>query len=74
MSLGVPQILVKFGIDDDGILSVTAIDKGIGKKQDSAITGTSTLPSEKVSFEKTVVMKSVWYLFKLKFLVNLGLE
>ena len=30
--LGVPQILVKFGIDADGILSVTAVDKGIGKK------------------------------------------
>ena len=72
--LGVLQILVKFGIDANGILSVTAVDKGIGKKQDIAITGTSTLPSEKVCFEKTVVMKSVWYLFKLKFLVNLGLE
>ena len=72
--LGVPQILVKFGIDANGILSVTAIDKGIGKKQDIAITGTSTLPSEKVCFEKIVVMKSVWYLFKLKFLVNLGFE
>ena len=62
--LGVPQILVKFGIDAEGI----------GMKQDIAITGISTLPSEKVCFEKTVVMKSVWYLFKLKFLVNLGLE
>ena len=72
--LGVLQILVKFGIDADGILSVTAADKVIGKKQDIAITGTSTLPSEKVCFEKTVVMKSVWYLFKLKFLVNLGFE
>ena len=72
--LGVLQILVKFGIDADGILSVTAVDKGIGKKQDIAIIGTSTLPSEKVCFEKTVVMKSVWYLFKLKFLVNLGFE
>ena len=41
--LGVLQILVKFGIDADGILSVTAIDKGIGKKQDIAITGASTL-------------------------------
>ena len=67
MPLGVPQILVKFGIDADGILSVTAVDKGIGKKQDIAITSTSTLPSEKVCFEKTVVMKHVWYLFKLKF-------
>ena len=72
--LGVPQILVKFDIDADGILSVTAVDKGIGKKHDIAITGTSTLPSENVCFEKTVVMKSVWYLFKLKFLVNLGFE
>ena len=72
--LGVLQILVKFGIDANGILLVTAVDKGIGKKQDIAITGTSTLPSEKVCFEKTVVMKSVWYLFKLKFLVNLGFE
>ena len=72
--LGVLQILVKFGIDANGILSVTAVDKGIGKKQDIAITGTSTLPSEKVCFEKAVVMKSVWYLFKLKFLVNLGFE
>ena len=66
--------MVKFGIDADGILSVTAGDTGIGKKQDITITGTSTLPSENVCFEKTVVMKSVWYLFKLKFLVNLGLE
>lgn len=48
MSLVVPQILVKFGIDANGILSVTAIDKGTGKKQDIAIAGTSTLPSEKV--------------------------
>ena len=55
--LGVPQILVKFGIDAEGI----------GMKQDIAITSTSTLPSEKVCFEKTVVMKHVWYLFKLKF-------
>uniref|UniRef100_A0A7N2LMC3 Heat shock protein 70 n=1 Tax=Quercus lobata TaxID=97700 RepID=A0A7N2LMC3_QUELO len=40
--------IVQFGIDADGILSVTAVDKGIGKKQDIAITSTSTLPSEKV--------------------------
>ena len=36
----------------DGILSVIVVDKGIGKKQDITITGTSTLPSEKVCFEK----------------------
>ena len=40
---GVPQIVVKFGIDADGILSVTVVDKGIGKKSDIAITGASTL-------------------------------
>ena len=70
---GVPQIVVKFGIVVDGILSVTTVDKRIGK-QDTTITGASTLPSNKVCFEKTVVMKSVWYLFKLKYLVNLRLE
>ena len=40
---GVPQIVVKFGIDADGMLSVTAVDKGIGKKWDIAITSASTL-------------------------------
>src|SRR5574337_44737 len=45
---GVPQIEVKFDIDANGILSVTAIDKGTGKKQDITITGASTLPSDEV--------------------------
>lgn len=36
---GVPQIEVKFDIDANGILSVTATDKGTGKKQDIRITG-----------------------------------
>ena len=30
---GIPQIEVKFCIFSNGILSVTAVDKGIGKKQ-----------------------------------------
>jgi heat shock protein 1/8 len=47
---GVPQIEVKFDIDANGILSVTAIDKGTGKKQDITITGASTLPSDEVCF------------------------
>jgi molecular chaperone DnaK (HSP70) len=34
---------VKFDIDANGILSVTATDKGSGKKQDIKITGASTL-------------------------------
>ncbi|KAF9616780.1 hypothetical protein IFM89_032333 [Coptis chinensis] len=45
---GVPQIEVRFDIDANGILSVTAADKGTGKKQDITITGASTLPKEEV--------------------------
>ncbi|KAH9626274.1 hypothetical protein KSS87_018880 [Heliosperma pusillum] len=45
---GVPQIEVKFDIDANGILSVAAIDKGSGKKQDITITGASTLPGDEV--------------------------
>jgi heat shock 70kDa protein 1/2/6/8 len=45
---GVPQIEVRFDIDANGILSVTATDKGTGKKQDIKITGASTLPSDEV--------------------------
>ena len=36
---GVPQVEVKFDIDANGILSVTATDKGTGRKQDIKITG-----------------------------------
>ncbi|KAF2583741.1 hypothetical protein F2Q70_00035012 [Brassica cretica] len=43
---GVPQIEVKFDIDANGILSVSASDKGTGKKQDITITGASTLPKD----------------------------
>ena len=45
---GVPQIEVKFDIDANGILSVTASDKGTGKSQDIKITGASTLSSDDV--------------------------
>ncbi|GAA0139415.1 Hsp70 family chaperone [Lithospermum erythrorhizon] len=45
---GVPQVEVKFDIDANGILSVAAIDKGTGKKQDITITGASTLPGDEV--------------------------
>lgn len=47
---GVPQVEVKFDIDANGILSVTAIDKGTGKKQDITITGASTLPNDEVCY------------------------
>ncbi|GFH25759.1 uncharacterized protein HaLaN_23771, partial [Haematococcus lacustris] len=45
---GVPQVEVKFDIDANGILSVTATDKGTGKKQDIKITGASTLGKDDV--------------------------
>ena len=45
---GVPQIEVKFDIDANGILSVSARDKGTGKQQDIKITGASTLSSDDV--------------------------
>merc|ERR1712151_542856 len=45
---GIPQIEVRFDIDANGILSVTATDKGSGKKADIKITGASTLAKEDV--------------------------
>jgi molecular chaperone DnaK len=45
---GVPQIEVTFDIDANGILSVTAKDKGTGKEQSISITGASTLPKDDV--------------------------
>ena len=41
---GVPQIEVKFCINSDGILSVTAVDKGTGEKRGIGITN---LPDRK---------------------------
>ena len=46
---GVPQIEVTFDIDANGILSVTAKDKGTGKQTDIKITGASTLSDAEVS-------------------------
>lgn len=45
---GVPQIEVKFALDANGILDVTAVDKGTGKKQDIRIEGSSGLSKEDV--------------------------
>ena len=44
---------------------LTAVDKGTGKNQDITIIGASTLPSDEVCISKNVVMKRIWYLFKL---------
>ncbi|MDJ0580828.1 molecular chaperone DnaK [Crocosphaera sp.] len=45
---GIPQIEVTFDIDANGILNVTAKDKGTGKEQSISITGASTLPDNEV--------------------------
>jgi len=45
---GTPQIEVTFDIDANGILSVTAKDKGTNKEQSITISGASTLPKEEV--------------------------
>ncbi|MBO1349040.1 MAG: molecular chaperone DnaK [Hormoscilla sp. GUM202] len=45
---GVPQIEVTFDIDANGILNVTAKDKGTGKEQSISITGASTLDDKEV--------------------------
>jgi molecular chaperone DnaK len=43
---GVPQIEVTFDLDANGILKVTAADKGTGKEANVTITGSSTLTEE----------------------------
>jgi molecular chaperone DnaK len=45
---GVPQIEVTFDIDANGILIITAKDKGSGKEQSISITGASTLDKSEV--------------------------
>jgi molecular chaperone DnaK len=45
---GVPQIEVTFDIDANGILTVTAQDKGTGKQQEIKITGSSGLSEEEI--------------------------
>lgn len=46
---GVPQIQVSFDIDANGIVSVTATDKGTGKEQKVTISGSSTLSKEDIA-------------------------
>ncbi len=45
---GMPQIAVKFAIDANGILQVSATDKGTGKSQNISIQGSSGLSKEDV--------------------------
>jgi len=46
---GVPQIEVTFDIDANGILTVSASDKGTGKTQEIKITGSSGLSDEEIN-------------------------
>ena len=45
---GVPQIEVTFDIDANGILTVSAVDKGTGKEQKITISGSSGLSEEEI--------------------------
>ncbi|MDR3152197.1 MAG: Hsp70 family protein, partial [Bifidobacteriaceae bacterium] len=45
---GVPQIEVTFDIDSNGIVHVSAKDKGTGKEQSMTITGGSSLPKDEI--------------------------
>jgi len=46
---GIPQIEVKFDIDTDGILNVSAKDLGTGKEQSIRITGSTKLSDEEIT-------------------------
>lgn len=45
---GIPQVEVTFDIDANGIVHVSATDKGTGKAQSMTITGGSSLPEEDI--------------------------
>ena len=45
---GIPQIQVTFDIDSNGVLKVTAKDKGTGKEQNITITNSSGLSDEEI--------------------------
>src|SRR4051812_421431 len=45
---GIPQIEVTFDIDANGIVQVSAKDKGTGKEQSMTITGGSSLPKDDI--------------------------
>ncbi len=46
---GVPQVLVSFDLDANGILNVTALDKTTGREQSVTIQGASTLSENEVN-------------------------
>lgn len=67
---GVPQVEVKFDIDANGILSVTAKDKTSGKEQSIRIEGSSGLSKEEVEKMKADAEKNAGADAKKKDLVD----
>ena len=55
---GIPQILISFDIDANGILNVTAKDKGTGKEQHITIDGSSGLSKEDIERMKAEAEKN----------------
>lgn len=55
---GIPQILISFDIDANGILNVTAKDKGTGKEQHITIEGSSGLSNEDIERMKAEAEKN----------------
>lgn len=53
---GVPNIDVKFNIDANGILSVTATERASGHKQEFTITCATTLPKNEVQHQTTLLV------------------
>jgi len=55
---GVPQIQISIDVDSNGILNVTAEDKGTGKKNNISISGSTTLSEEEVERMKSEAMEN----------------
>ncbi|MHA1734090.1 MAG: molecular chaperone DnaK [Promethearchaeota archaeon] len=71
---GVPQIEVTFDIDENGILNVTAKDKGTGKSQSITITASNKMSEEEVRKKVEEAEKHAEEDRKLKELIQLKNE
>jgi molecular chaperone DnaK len=63
---GVPQIEVTFDIDANGILSVSAKDKGTGKEQSIKIQASSGLSEEEIERMKKKLKKTLQQMLREK--------
>lgn len=53
---GIPQIEVSFDLDANGILNVSALDKGTGKRQNVRIEASTGLSKEEIERMKNEAM------------------